>query len=78
MDPSNISTIAEILNATGPYGLVALLAWAFWRLNEKKDRQLRALYDQVVDLSESQTVAITKVEAALVALKEAIADLRRR
>jgi len=77
MDPSGISTIAEILTATGPYGLVALLAWAFWRVNEKKDRQLRALYDQVVALSEAQTAAITKVEAALVALKEAIADLRR-
>ena len=77
MDPSSISTIAEILTATGPYGLVALLAWAFWRVNEKKDRQLRALYDQVVALSEAQTAAITKVEAALVALKEAIADLRR-
>jgi len=77
VDPSTISTIADLLAASGPYGLVCVLAWAFWRVNEKKDRQLRALYDQVVELSETQTAAITKVEAALVALKEAIADLRR-
>ena len=78
MDPNAISTIAELLTATGPYGLVAILAWAFWRINEKKDRQLRALYDKVVELSEAQTAAITKMEAALVALKEAISDLRTR
>jgi len=77
MDPSGISTIAEVLAASGPYGFLAILGIAYWKLSQKKDRQMRELFDRVLELSETQTAAITKVEAALVALKEAIADLRR-
>ena len=72
MDPSAFSSIAAVLKATGPYGLVAVLGWAFWRVNEKKDRELKDLHATVVKMAEGQTSAITKVEAALVALKEAI------
>ena len=77
MDPSSFSTIAEFLKATGPYGLVAVLGWAFWRINEKKDRELKSLSQKVVAMAEAQTAAITKVESALVALKEAITDLAK-
>ena len=77
MDPSVLTTIADVLKATGPYGLVAVLGWAFWRLSERKDRDLKALHERLLSMSEVQTAAITKVEAALVALKEAIQELRR-
>ena len=77
MDPSSFSTIAEVLKSTGPYGLVAVLGWAFWRINEKKDRELKSLSQTVLAMAEVQTAAMTKVEAALVALKEAITELRR-
>lgn len=77
MDPTDFSTLAQFLAASGPYGLVAILAVAYWKLSQKKDRQMRELFDRVVKLSEAQTTAITKMEAALVALKEAISDLRR-
>jgi len=77
MDPSSFSTIAEILKDSGPYGLVAVLGWAFWRINEKKDRELKSLSQTVLAMAEVQTAAMTKVEAALVALKEAIQELRR-
>ena len=77
MDPTGFSTIAEILQATGPYGLVAILGWAFWRVNEKKDRELKALHERLMTMAEQQTAAVTKVEAALVALKEAIQELKR-
>lgn len=77
MDPSAFTMIADFLKATGPYGLVALLGWAFWRLSERKDRQLQSLHERLVSMAEAQTAAITKVEAALVALKEAIVELRR-
>ena len=76
MDPSSFTTIAEVLKATGPYGLVAVLGWAFWRVNEKKDRELNDLHATVVKMAEAQTAAITKVESALVALKEAIREMR--
>jgi len=74
MDASN--AIASFLKATGPYGLVSVLAWAFWRINEKKDRELKALHERMMSMAEEQTVAVTKVEAALVALKEAIEGLK--
>lgn len=54
-----------------------MLGWAFWRLSERKDRELKALHERLLSMSEVQTAAITKVEAALVALKEAIQELRR-
>jgi hypothetical protein len=73
---NELTAIATWLQATGPYGLVAVLGWAFWKLNEKKDTSLRELYEQVTTLSRTQTEAITKVEAALVALKDAIAELK--
>ncbi len=72
------ATIAEFLKATGPYGLVAVLGWAFWRVSEKKDKEVKDLYEKVAQISEAQTAAITKVEAALLALREAIDELRGR
>ena len=72
---NEFSTIATWLQATGPYGLVAVLGWAFWRINEKKDAMLRELHDRLAEMCRAQTEAVTKVEAALVALKDAIEDL---
>ena len=43
--------------------------------NEKKDAALRELFDKVAEMGRAQTEAVTKVEAALVALKAAIEDL---
>lgn len=74
----SITAITSFLTASGPYGLVAVLGVAFWRLSERKDAELRALYERIVQLAEGQTQAITKVESALVALKAAIDDLRGR
>jgi hypothetical protein len=49
--------------------------WAFWRINEKKDRELKLLSQKVLEMAEAQTYAITKVEAALVGLRGAIEEL---
>jgi hypothetical protein len=75
---SDIPNVAAWLQATGPYGIVAILGWAFWRINERKDAAVRELYEQVAEMSRAQTEAVTKVEAALVALKGAIEDLSRQ
>lgn len=55
--------------------MVAVLGWAFWRINEKKDAALRELCEKVTEMAKTQTEAVTKVEAALRALKLAIEDL---
>lgn len=73
---TDLTTIAAWLQATGPYGLVAVLGWAFWRMNERKDAAIRELYEQIVELGRVQTAAVTKMEAALVALKDALCDLK--
>jgi hypothetical protein len=75
--PEPFSGWAALLAASGPYGLVVVLGWAFWKVNERKDAALRELYERVAEMSAAQTEAITKVESALVALKDAISDLRR-
>jgi hypothetical protein len=75
---NEFTSVAAWLQATGPYGLVAILGWAFWRVNEKKDRELKALHEKIVVLAEAQTAAVIKVEAALVALRDAIDELRGR
>jgi hypothetical protein len=74
----DFTSIASWLQATGPYGLVGVLGWAIWRVNEKKDAALRELYDKVAEISRAQTEAVIKVEAALVALKDAIEDMNDR
>mgnify|MGYP000119513038 CR=1 FL=1 len=50
----NFTSVATWLQATGPYGLVAVLGWAFWRVNEKKDAQLRELFDKVAVVAGTQ------------------------
>jgi hypothetical protein len=75
---NEFSSVAAWLQATGPYGLVAVLGWAFWRVNEKKDHELKALHEKIIVLAEAQTAAVIKVEAALVALRDAIDELRGR
>jgi len=70
------SSIATWLSATGPYGFVVILGGALWKINERKDAVLRELFDRVTEMSRAQTEAVCKVEAALVALKEAIKDRR--
>ena len=75
---NEFTSVAAWLQATGPYGLVAVLGWVFWRVNEKKDRELKALHEKIVELAEAQTAAVIKVEAALVALRNAIDELRGR
>jgi len=71
-----VSDIATFLEATGPYGIVAILGWAFWKVNQQKDAVLRELYERVAEMGRTQTEAMVKVEAALLALKGAIEELR--
>ena len=75
MDPATLSPFVGFLTASGPYGLVCVIGWAFWKVNEKKDRELKALSQKIVEMAQAQTAAIVGVEAALVALKDAIEDL---
>lgn len=72
----SIQTIAEVLTATGSYGLIAVLGWAFWKATTKKDRELKSLYNKLIDLSERQIEATLKVGVALESLRTAIERLK--
>ena len=76
MDPATLSTIAQVLQATGPYGLVVVLGWALWKYGDRKDRELKTLYERVLEMSAAQTNGISKMEAALVSLRDAIRGIK--
>jgi hypothetical protein len=79
---SDVSVIAEWLQATSPYGMLSLILWAFWRVLQKrdaettrvlnkKDAELRELYLAVAAQAARQTEAMFKVESALRAVQNA-------
>ena len=78
MDSASLAAIAGVLEATTPYGILCVLAFAYYRLGEKKDCEIKKLNQRVVELTERQTAALVKVESALVALRSAIEGLVRR
>ena len=75
MESEMIAKIAQVLSATGLYGCLVVMGWAFWKSNEKKDNELRSIYHRLILITEAQTGALVKVEAALTSLKEAIERL---
>jgi len=74
MDTSTISSLAELMSASGPYGLLALISIFFWR----KDKEIKEMHERLLETSERQTIAMIKVEAALQALRTAIELIRNR
>ncbi len=78
MDNASIIAIASILKATSPFGFIALLAWGFWKVSERKDKLVIEMHERLIDIAEKQTQAVVKMEAALNALRSAIEGLARR
>ena len=78
MEIALISSISEMLANTAPWGFIGLMAWAFWRVNERKDKQLVEMHQRLIELSEAQISATVKMEAALVGLRTAIEGLMRK
>ena len=78
MEIAVISSISELLANTAPWGFVALLAWGFWRINERKDKQLVDMHQRLITLAEAQISATVKMESALVSLRTAIEGLMRK
>ncbi len=72
MSGTTLATVVEILQSTGPYGIMTIVGWAFWKVNEKKDKELCAYHEKLIDMQDEQTETITRVELALTALREAL------
>jgi hypothetical protein len=63
-----LTTVARALEAGGAYGLISVLVVGLVRLY----RDLKAVNEQVVRLTEQQTAVMVRVEGALMALRDAI------
>ncbi len=77
MSEPSLTVLVDVLSASSPYGMLAATLWAFWRINERKDNQMRQMHERIVDLAQKQTQALTRVESALLALRDAISGLGR-
>jgi len=75
MGPDIVTAWVQALAAGGPYAIAVILGLAFvWR-----DKQLRHLYDRIIEMTEAQTKAASDLESALQGLKiviEALANKR--
>lgn len=72
MDPGILKTIAETLRVTGPWGIVVVLGWVYWRTNTAKDNEIKNLYTQISEMTGRQTKAILDVRDAINELRETI------
>jgi len=72
MDAGFLATVAETLRVTGPWGIVVVLGWFYWRTNSSKDKEIRELYTQISDLTGRQTQAILSVRNSINALNDTI------
>lgn len=60
--------ITSILTSSGPWGMVALVGWAFWRTQGRKELEIRRLYERIADLCDRQTAATIKMETSISSL----------
>ena len=72
MEPTMINEIAALLEASSPYGLLVMAIYGLWMITKRKDAELKQLYERLLNLSEVQVSAISRVETALVELKRVI------
>ena len=68
MDPSELVSLGKALEALGPYGLLGAVIVAVRRVY----RDLKAVNERVVALTEQQTAVMARVDASLLALRDAI------
>lgn len=74
-DLTVVKSLTDILTASGPWGLVAVLGWSFWRLSSRKEVEIKVLYDRFLELSQAQIESSLKVETALRDLKDFLSRL---
>lgn len=64
--------LTNLLQSSGPWGMVALFGWAFWRVQTRKDSEVKSLYERIGDLCEKQIGATMRMEQAVKDLTAAL------
>lgn len=72
MDTTSISTFIDVLQNSGPYGIAGVLAWVVYR----KDQTLKLTNEKIVEMTQAQTAAITRVEGILTAMNLSINEIK--
>lgn len=65
MDNSALVAITQLLKQTGPWGLVAILGAAYWRMMTRKEKEIHDLYDRLGELTKIQIRAIDDMNESL-------------
>ena len=69
--------VTNMLQASGPWGLVAVLGWAFWRVQNRKDNEVKGLYERIGELCEKQISATIRMESSIKELTASILSMPR-
>lgn len=72
-DLNLIQTIIQ----SGPWGLVAVLGWAFWRVIGRREAETKLFYERFIDLSEKQIASSLRMEVALTNVEKCISEKLR-
>ncbi len=78
MDGASFTTITEVMKVSSPWGILGLLFWGYWTLSARKDKEIRNLNRLMLEITEKNTIALMKVEAALTSLRSAIEALGKK
>ena len=68
----NAVDVTNLLISTGPWGLVVVVGWAFWLTQNRKELEVKALYERIVELCSKQIEATIRMETALDGLTETL------
>lgn len=74
MEVGGLIAVVELMKAAGPWALVGIIGWAYW----KKDAQYKSTMEALFGLVERNTAAATKMESALGSLRDLIATLAKQ
>jgi hypothetical protein len=58
-------TLVQTVISSGPWGLVAVLGWAFWRTIGRREVETILFYERFIELSEKQIASSLRMEVAL-------------
>lgn len=70
-------SIIQTIISSGPWGIVAVLGWGFWRTINRREAETRLFYERFIDISEKQIASSLRMEQALGNVEKCISEKLR-